>query len=245
MSASLRFVITGASAGLGLGLARWFLARGHRVGMVARDAARLEHAAAALAALPGASAGRIATAAFDVGEVAAVRDGVTRLREQLGGIDVLVNNAAAVVTRELPALELEEIAGIVRTNVTGTCLMIRSCLPALSADKRGHVVNIASINGNLDPLRSGSAYTASKFALRGLGYSLTHELAPLGVRVTTLLPGPIDSRSPRHDHTRDHSWKLPVDALAGAIEYAVEAPAGVDVSEIELRPTARPPALAS
>lgn len=227
--------------GLGRGLAEWFATRGHAVGLVARTVARLEATAEALRALPGVEAGRIATAAFDVGEPAAVRAALPRLIERLGGVDVLVNNAAMVVTRALPELELEELAELARTNVGGACLMTRACLPALEA-ARGHVVNVASINGNLDPLRSGSPYTASKFALRGLGYTLAHELAPRGVRVTTLLPGPVDSRSPRHDGTRDHAWKLPVAAVAEAIAYAVQAPRNVDVTEIELRPAGGGPA---
>ena len=223
-----------------MGIARDLVDRGHLVGLVARGRERLKLAADELRRSPNAK-DRVCFAAFDIGVSEAVETGVEKLVGQLGGLDVLINNAAAVDTRSLPELSASELEEVLRTNIIGSALMIHTCLPMLQASARGHVVNISSINGALDPLKRGSAYTAAKFALRGLGYSLRHELAPLGIRVTTIHPGPIDSRSPRHDPKRDHSWKIPMDAVTGSILYAIGAPIEVDVSEIEIHPTATRP----
>src|SRR5690606_30082168 len=141
----------------------------------------------------------------------------------------LVNNAAEVDTRALPELTLEDIDRISRTNFAGTAMAIRVLLDRLAQSANPHVINISSINGNLDPLSRGSLYNASKFALKGMSYALAEELRPMGIRVTHLAPGPIDSQSKRHESgpVRDHSWKLPVSALAEAIDYAIHAPTGV------------------
>lgn len=236
----MNIIVTGASWGLGRGLAAWFAEQGHRVGMLARDSAALAEARAGLlAATPGA-AERVQAVALDISDVAALESGLAHLVELLGGVDVIVNNAAVVDTRSLPEMTLAEIDRAVRTNVGGTAMVIRALLPALEKSSNAHVVNISSINGNLDPLSRGSLYNAAKFALRGLGYALHEELRPLGIRVTTLYPGPIDSQSRRHTGGRDHSWKLSVASVAEAIEFAIHAPASANITEIELKPTGEP-----
>ena len=235
----MNIIITGASAGLGRGLATWFAERGHTVGWVGRDRPNLIGAIRQLD-VDEEQRARMHFAVIDLSDPVQTESGLIELADRMGGVDVLVNNAAMVDTRPLPEFTPSEIDELARTNLGGTAIAIRVLLDALRDSKRGHVVNISSINGNLDPLRRASLYNASKFALKGFGYALAEELRAFGLRVTTLSPGAIDSRSKRHTSDRDHSWKLPVSAVAEAIEYVVNVPDSVDVTELELKPTQSP-----
>jgi NADP-dependent 3-hydroxy acid dehydrogenase YdfG len=239
----MKIIVTGASAGLGRGLATWFCQRGHVVGWLGRNRERLEKAAKSASGSDPAILGRQHLTEVDLTDIERIGPSLTDLAKRMDGVDVLVNNAAEIDTRPLPDLNLAEIDRIARTNLGGTAMAIRALLGALAKSTNPHVINVSSINGNLDPLSRGSLYNASKFALKGMSYALAEELRPLGIRVTHLAPGPIDSQSKRHENgpPRDHSWKLPVSALAEAIDFAVHAPPSVDVTELELKPTRAAP----
>ncbi|TNC71746.1 SDR family NAD(P)-dependent oxidoreductase [Rubellimicrobium roseum] len=168
-------VITGASRGIGLGIARQFQAAGARLHLVADDAAIV--ARAEEMGCTGAVA--------DIADAAQVRDALAGLDR----IDVLVNNAGLeLMTPVTDASEevLNAVQRIVSINVVGTAMVTRRAIPSMRAG--GAIVNTASIWGRVaEP--AFDAYVASKHAIIGLTKTWARELGPLGIRVNAICPG--------------------------------------------------------
>jgi len=175
-------LVTGASSGIGAAVCRAFADAGATVALVARRADRLAEVAAGL------RPGRHATFACDVRDPAAIDATLAAVRERLGDVDVLVNNAG--IGRYLPFVETdaEETAAILETNLHAALRFTRALLPGMLERRHGHVVNVASIAGRIGA-RNHAVYCASKFALAGLSESLVYELAGTGVGVTLVNPG--------------------------------------------------------
>jgi 3alpha(or 20beta)-hydroxysteroid dehydrogenase len=174
--------VTGASRGLGESLARAFHARGARLILGARSADALE----ALAdSLPGS---RFRTC--DVRRVSDLERLVEIAEEELGGLDVMINNAGVSVYG--PFLETTEadFDEMLATNVKGTYFGSQLAFRAMKARRHGTIVNVSSIAG-VRHLPNESAYSATKWAVQGLTGILHHEAAPYGVRVTSLVAGGI------------------------------------------------------
>jgi NAD(P)-dependent dehydrogenase (short-subunit alcohol dehydrogenase family) len=177
----MRVLVTGAGRGLGRAFALGFAERGDRVAAADLD----EAGAAETARLAGGIAVRM-----DVADATSVGQAVERVTAELGGIDILVNNAALYAgLRRGPFHELDEGEWdrVMAVNVKGTWLCARACLPALR-DGGGAIVNVASttaINGS-----AGFAhYVASKGAVIALTRAMAREAGPLGVRVNAIAPG--------------------------------------------------------
>lgn len=179
-SASVWF-ITGCSKGLGRALAEAVLEHGHRVVASARDVASLD-------VLHGDSA-HLLRLALDVTDPAAVQAAVAAAHAHFGRIDVLVNNAGYGLAGAVEEVSDEEARAQLETNVFGTLHMVRAVLPAMRAQKSGHILQISSIAGFVGTPGLG-IYNASKFALEGYSEALAIELAPLGIHVTLIEPGP-------------------------------------------------------
>lgn len=196
-----RVVITGASSGIGLDLARRFLAEGSRVVLNGRDAEKLERVRRELD-----RDGRVATVAGHVGDAATARAIATAAREHLGGeVDVLVNNAGIFGAK--PFLESTEadLERYFQTNVKGTYLVTQAIVPLMIAAGGGCIVNVGTtlVQQAMTTLPV-SAAMASKGGVHALTVSLAAELAKYNIRVNTLAPGII--RTPLIDDA---------DALAG------------------------------
>jgi NAD(P)-dependent dehydrogenase (short-subunit alcohol dehydrogenase family) len=180
-----RVVITGASSGIGFDLARRFLAEGSHVLVNGRDADRLEHARRRLEA-----GGKVVAIAGDVSEPATARAVATAAREQLGGIDVLVNNAGIFGVKPFLESTLEDLERFFRTNVRGTFLMTQAAVPLMIAGGGGSILNVGTtlVQQAMTALPV-SAAMASKGGVHALTVALAAELARHGIRVNTLAPG--------------------------------------------------------
>jgi NAD(P)-dependent dehydrogenase (short-subunit alcohol dehydrogenase family) len=176
-----RVLVTGGSRGLGLLLAREFRRRGCRVAICARDAAELAEAKQRLG-------GDVVTAVCDVGDAAAVRSTVEDVSRQLGGIDVLVNNAGQIEVGPLDQLREEDFDRALRVMLWGILHATFAVLPQMRARRRGRIVNITSIGGRLS-VPHLLPYSVAKFAAVGFSEGLRAELAGSGVRVVTVVPG--------------------------------------------------------
>jgi short-subunit dehydrogenase len=181
-------VITGASSGIGWALARHASGRGAKVGLIARRAQRLVE----LTRVVEEQGGTAASAAADVTDREALAAAVRSIEARLGSCDVLI--ASAGVYRKSSVLDFDAAKAqeVIATNVQGTINAIAAVLPGMVERRRGHIAVIASIAA-LVALPSGSVYRASKAALVALADSLRVDLHPLGVRVTLVGPGFVDT----------------------------------------------------
>jgi NAD(P)-dependent dehydrogenase (short-subunit alcohol dehydrogenase family) len=181
-SLAQRWFITGCSDGLGRSIAEAALTAGHDVIATARDTATLVHFAARFG-------GRVTPLPLDVTDAAQAGAAVAAV-EQGGGIDVLVNNAGHGYLAAVEEGEDDKIRRTFEVNFHAVARLIRLALPAMRARGSGAIVNIGSIAGIVGG--AGSAYySAAKFAVEGLSDALAAEVAPLGIRVLMVEPGPI------------------------------------------------------
>ena len=174
--------ITGCSTGFGRELAKLVLDRGWRAVVTARDKARVED-------LARGRQDRALALALDVIDDDDIDAGVAAALETFGRIDVLVNNAGYGYLASIEEGVAEEIRAQFEANVFGLFAMTRAVLPAMRRQKSGHVINIASVAGFCGFPGSGY-YAASKHAVEGFSDSLAKEVAPLGIKVTVVEPGP-------------------------------------------------------
>ena len=180
--ASPTWFITGCSTGFGHELARLVLARGWRAAVTARDAARV-------ADLVRGAGDRALALDLDVTDAAQVAAAVQAAEDRLGGISVLVNNAGYGYQATIEEGEDAEIRAQFEANVFGLFALTRAVLPAMRARRRGHILNVTSVAGFIGFPGSGY-YAASKHAVEGFSDALAAEVAPLGIKVTCVEPGP-------------------------------------------------------
>ncbi len=174
--------ITGASTGFGRLLAEEILKSGGRVLATAR---KLDKVADLEQQYP-----KTAKAlALDVTDAAQVDSAVTQAFAHFGHIDVLVNNAGYGVAGAVEEVSEAEFMPMFETNVFGLLRVTRAFLPHLRKQRTGHILNLSSIGGLVGSAGIGF-YNASKFAVEGLSEALAAELAPLGIHVTIIEPGP-------------------------------------------------------
>lgn len=179
-----RVLVTGASRGIGRAVAMAFAVCGDRVALLSRASPELDATARACAE----HAAEVVVLHADVTDEEQTRAAATYAIEQLGGLDVLVNNAGVGLYApfgELPASAWEEM---LRVNVLGTANVVRNVLPTMLGQRDGQIINIGSIRG-IETIGGTTAYAASKFAVVGFTQALRRELAGSGVRVSLVAPG--------------------------------------------------------
>jgi len=229
-----RVTVTGASRGLGAALAREFGARGHRVFLVARDAVELARVAAQIVHSHGPEAAT--WHAHDLRDVDGIEALARVAEDAMGGVDVLVNNAAIGAYRPFLDNSPQDLHDLLALNLEAPMRLTRALLPGMLARGGGHIVNIASDLARR-PLAQMAPYVASKHGLLGFGASLHRELRGRGVRVTTVMPGVIDSSfNGSVEGSRDRRWALPTDALAQQVVALVELPGTMVIDELVVHP---------
>ncbi|MGR7026026.1 SDR family oxidoreductase [Geodermatophilus sp. URMC 62] len=212
-----RILITGASSGLGRGMAHRFAARGRDLALVARRGHLLEELRdELLAARPGL---RVVTAAVDVDDADAVARGVPELAAELGGIDRFVANAGIGNGSPVGTGAAAANRAVLATNVLGTHAQCEAAVELFRAQGAGHLVIVSSVASVRGMSGARTAYGASKAALNALAEGIRADLLGTGIRVTTVLPGYIASdinAGRRGPFTVD--LDTGVDALTAAIE---------------------------
>ncbi len=221
------FLITGASSGIGAATARHAADAGYRLVLAARSTDRLTDLAEELG-----GDGRALAVACDVTEWEQQQQMAAAALEHFGRIDVAFANAGFGATRGFLNESPEHWRSMVLTNVYGAALTIRATLSALR-DTRGHLLLTGSVAGRR--ALPGSVYSATKWAVTGMGEAARQELEGSGVRVTLIEPGAVDT--PFFDNPVSNA--LQPDDVARAVMFAVLQPPHVDVNEILVRPTAQ------
>lgn len=229
-----RVLVTGASAGIGAAVARSVVEAGAQVALLARDKDRLADLAAEL----GPAATPVTCDITDEDAVAAAVDEAAR---RLDGLDGVVNSAGLFGAGTLSDTDPAAWRAMFGVNVLGLLTVTRAAVPhLLRAGPGASVVNISSMSGRRVPNAESGVYSATKFAVHALGESLRLELAPQGIRVTTVAPGMVDTdiaaRVPDSEYVerfreRLRTDGLPPSAVADAVVHVLGTPPGVNVVE--------------
>jgi len=177
---SKTWFITGATRGMGAEFAKAALAAGHTVVATGRRVEALNEALGA--------AENLLTVAMDVNDVDAVAEAIAAATERFGRIDVLLNNAANFYAGYFEELTPEQVERQLATTLFGAMNVTRAALPAMRAQRSGHVITISSTAG-LVGYEFVSAYCAAKFAVEGWMESLQPEVEPYGITTTIVNPG--------------------------------------------------------
>lgn len=188
-------VVTGGARGIGLAVARWFLAHGHNVALLDIDAATLAATDVALA-----NAEHVLALHTDVSQPDQVDRAMQAVVARFGRIDALVNNAGVAVFKPILKTSFEEWRHVLGTNLDGPFLCTQAAAPIMLRTGGGAVVNIASISG----LRASTmrvAYGTSKGAIIHLTKQQAIELGDVGIRVNCIAPGPVDTEMSKLVHT--------------------------------------------
>lgn len=228
-------VVTGASRGIGLAIARRLAACGARVAMLARGQEALAERATEL----GGSALPIPC---DVADPAAVSRATVLVQRAFGGApDVLINNAGLFVIAPLDETEPADFISLVQANLVGPFLLLRSLLPDMRARGTGHVVTVGSV-ADRAIFPGNGAYAATKFGARAMHEVLRLETRGSGVRTTLVAPGPTDTAmwdAIDPDGTpgfTPRSSMLRADDVADAVMFALTRPTAVNIDELRLSP---------
>ena len=188
-------VVTGGARGIGLAVAQWFLAHGHRVALWDIDAGTLQQTEQTLN-----DAERVLAVACDVSQPDQVQAATAATVARFGRIDALVNNAGVAVFKPILQTSFEDWQTVLGTNLNGPFLCTQAIAPVMCQTGGGAVVNIASISG----LRASTlrvAYGTSKAALIHLTKQQATELGTVGIRVNCVAPGPVDTEMAKLVHS--------------------------------------------
>jgi NADP-dependent 3-hydroxy acid dehydrogenase YdfG len=234
--------ITGASSGIGEATAELLAGRGARVVLGARRAEPLEALARRIVGAGGEAAHR----PTDVRRREDVAALVDLARERFGRLDVLISNAGVMPISPLDDLRVDDWDAMVDVNVKGVLHGIAAALPVFREQGTGHFVHTASTSG-LKVTPTMAVYAGTKFAVRAISEGLRQE-AGKDLRVTVITPGMTRTNATtgmtdpavqaRIQEGLD-AYGMEPEAIARSIAFAIEQPAGVDVGEIVVRPTAQ------
>ena len=223
-------LITGASRGLGLAIAKALGAEGAAVACVARAGDELDRAVAGLAA----SGIRARAMAADVTREAEIAAAVAAAQDALGPPDIVVLNAGTWQGARLHETSEAQWDLLLDLNLKGAFLTLKHALPAMIARKRGTIVGIASL-GALVGQPGSSAYAASKWGLRGLLESAALEVKPHGIRVSILSPHQINSTA-AEVAPADRNRRLETADIAELVAFVCAAPSHVSIGNVTVWP---------
>ncbi|WP_310397170.1 SDR family NAD(P)-dependent oxidoreductase [Hymenobacter sp.] len=235
--------ITGATSGIGYATAHALARQGFRLVVCGRDAQRLESLRAELAVVTPVHALR-----FDLGDETEVRAAVASLPLVWQEVDVLVNSAGGAYdygpVQDGNAADWD---AMLASNVHGLLYVTHALLPQLPGRGRGHIVNVSSAAGK-QAYANASVYCATKAAVESLSQSLRLDLLPLGVKVTNIAPGAVETGfsqvrfkgdAQRAAAVYEGFEPLQADDVADAIVYAVTRPAHVQIADLVIYPRAQ------
>ncbi|WP_080238462.1 SDR family oxidoreductase [Spirosoma rigui] len=221
-------IISGASRGIGRATALLLAQQGAHVIATARsaaDLATLEAEHAGIVAVPG-----------DVANEADMAAVVQTALDRFGRIDVVINNAGYGVFKNVEEITATEWDDLMATNVKGTFLLTKAALPTLKAQGSGHVVIVASDVAKRT-FAGGSLYTASKYAQEAFMGALRKEVRPMGIKVSGIYTGLVDS----HFHAKGHGHEtsthyLKEQDVAESMLFIISRPAHVVIDEFMVHP---------
>jgi 3-oxoacyl-[acyl-carrier protein] reductase len=227
-------LITGASRGIGLAIARSLAAMGARLALCARDPGRLIAVAAEFErhGIP------VLAVPADVSRPADIAALVQKTEHSLGPIEILINNAGIGVFGPIQEATEANWDAVLDTNLKSVFLLCRAVAPGMIARRGGHIVNIASLAGK-NAFAGGAIYCASKWGLLGLTECVAEDLRAHGIRVSAVCPGSVATDFSPHSKKDPRKMLQPED-IAHAVEMILTQAPQSFISEVLLRPTQKP-----
>jgi NADP-dependent 3-hydroxy acid dehydrogenase YdfG len=233
-------LVTGGGTGIGAGCALALAREGCHVAIAGRRVDKLAELARGFDGTPA-----IKTHVVDVADRKSVAELFRWAEHELGRIDVLVNSAGInIPKRSMQDLSPEDWDKVMAVNATGAYNCIREALPKMRERRDGLIVNINSTSGVRAGLLGGVAYSASKFAMAALGITVAQEVRELGVRITNIYPGEVET--PILDHrpvpvsAEQRAKILQPEDIAAVLVTIASLPPRANVSEIVIKPTTQP-----
>jgi 3-oxoacyl-[acyl-carrier protein] reductase len=234
-------IVTGGTRGIGSAIAMGLLAQGARVAICGTRQKSVDDALEFLVPKE-----RVFGMIADVSKLEDVRRFVGAVMEQFGGLHILINNAGAGIFRSVADLTPEEWQRMIGLNLTGAYYCCHEILPIFRQAGGGDVINVSSLAGK-NAFAGGAGYNASKFGLNGFSEAMMLDYRNEGVRVSTIMPGSVDtefgrnqSGSDRYVNSDENAWKIAPDDIAQIVLDVLLMPRRTTVSRIEVRPS-RPP----
>ena len=235
-------LVTGASSGIGEATAVALAEAGAAVAIGARRRDRLD----ALAGKLRDGGARVLQLDLDVTDEQACSAAVSRTREELGGLDVLVNNAGVMLLGTIVGADTEDWRRMVQTNLMGVLYMTAAAIDGMVEQGAGDIVNVSSVAGRTARKGAG-VYNASKWAVNAFSESLRQEVTGRGVRIGLVEPGAVATELTDHitqpeakETSRANAASmrtLQSEDIARAVLYLVTQPPHVAVNEVLVRPT--------
>jgi len=236
-------VVTGASSGIGAATAKMLAREGFAVALAARREERINELAEEISS----SGGKALAIPTDVGNQASAAALIETAKDELGSLDVLINNAGVMLLGPILGADIEHWQRMVNVNVLGLMYCTHAALPIMREQGGGDIVNLSSVAGRT--VRAGSGvYNLTKWGVGAFSDSLRQEAVHYKVRVTIVEPGFVDTELQGHNEipivvetmekNREEIGKvLEADDIANAILYAVQQPAHVSINEVLVRPS--------
>lgn len=214
-------IVTGGSEGIGYAIAEMFVRRGFSVAICARRIDLITEAADRLKELAaqGGNKARIFEDSVDLASASSARSFIERAAASLGGVDVLVNNAAAIINERFETISDNDLDEMVKVNVLATLICTKAALPYLIRSPLHALVNVSSEMDNY-PIRNFVAYASTKGAVTSFTKALTTEYPPERLRTVGIRPRRVQTASWDRARPDAAAYYIPSD-VAELVEYAI------------------------
>ena len=226
-------VVTGSTKGIGLSIARSLLQEGVNVVISSRHQKDVEER---VCELEQQGRGHVIGRKCDVRDPEEVRQLIDYCVNELGRIDVLVNNAGVGIFKSVEKMSVLEWKNVIRTNLDGVFFGCHFAIPEMRKNGGGFIVNIGSLAGK-NAFPKGAAYNASKFGLTGFSEALMQEIRYDDIRVAYVMPGSVDTSFRGRSQQGVNSWKLSAEDVAEVVVQTIQRHPRSLTSRIEIRPS--------
>jgi NADP-dependent 3-hydroxy acid dehydrogenase YdfG len=229
-----RALVTGGSKGIGLAIAEALAKEGVEVAICGRQDKELRQALEQIN--KAAPHTRMTACVADVSKPADVSNLFTHIDRELGGLDILINNAGLGIFRPTADLTIEEWDQMLGVNLSGTFYCSRLALPRLRQAGAGFIINVSSLAGK-NPFAGGSGYNASKFAVNGFSEAMMLDHRNDNIRVSYIMPGSVDTEFSGKATQEKSSWKISPGDIADIVLHILQMPKRTLISRVEVRPS--------
>jgi 3-oxoacyl-[acyl-carrier protein] reductase len=232
-------LVTGGSKGIGRAIAAALLETGTHVLITGRDGTALASAVEGLAPHARKAGARVEWFAGDIRREGDARAMVEAAVQRFGGLDILINNAAAGILVETAVMTGDQWRETIETNLSGVFYCTHAAIPHLRARGAGWIINISSL-ASRNPFAGGAAYSATKAGLNAFGEALMQELRYDGIRVSTVCPGSVRTGFAGSEAGSAADWKLAPEDVARVVVDLVAHPGRSLPSHVDIRPSTPP-----